>query len=162
MPMLLAESLKDKRYTGQHAQGTTAIAISGSHNGSRPRSCRSTSNYVSLTARTDFTTSVDNEWLCLQLLKEYGLLTANAQIATFGTQRVLVVERFDRTLSHDGKQLFRLVQDDFCQATWTSPPMIYENEGGPCLQQIFPFCNSRNRRSQTCTHSWPHNFCSGY
>lgn len=87
--------------------------------------------------KADFTTSVDNEWLCLRLFKEYGLPTANAQIVTFGTQRVLVVERFDRILSHDGKQLFRLVQEDFCQATGTSPLMKYENEGGPGLQQMF-------------------------
>ncbi len=87
--------------------------------------------------KADFTTSVDNEWLCLRLLKEYGLPTANAEIMTFGTQRVLVVERFDRTLSHDGKQLFRLVQEDFCQATGTSPLIKYENEGGPGLRQIF-------------------------
>jgi serine/threonine-protein kinase HipA len=87
--------------------------------------------------KADFTTSVDNEWLCLRLLKEYGLPTANAEIMTFGTQRVLVVERFDRTLSHDRKQLFRLVQEDFCQATGTSPLIKYENEGGPGLRQIF-------------------------
>jgi len=49
--------------------------------------------------KADFSTSVDNEWLCLRLFKEYGLSAANAEIATFGSQRVLVVERFDRALS---------------------------------------------------------------
>lgn len=87
--------------------------------------------------RADFTTSVDNEWLCLRLFKEYGLPTANAEIATFGTQRVLVVERFDRVLSKNGKQLFRLVQEDFCQATGTSPLLKYESDGGPGLKQMF-------------------------
>jgi len=87
--------------------------------------------------KADFSTSVDNEWLCLRIFKEYGLPTANAQIATFGAQRVLIVERFDRALSADGKKLFRLVQEDFCQATGTSPLVKYENEGGPGLQQIF-------------------------
>lgn len=87
--------------------------------------------------KADFSTSVDNEWLCLRLFKEYGLPTANAEIATFGSQRVLVVERFDRVLSANGQQLFRLVQEDFCQATGTSPLLKYENEGGPGLQQMF-------------------------
>ena len=87
--------------------------------------------------KADFSTSVDNEWLCLRLFKEYGLPTANAEIATFGSQRVLVVERFDRALSANGKQLFRLVQEDFCQATGSSPLAKYENEGGPGLQQMF-------------------------
>src|SRR5690606_6365958 len=41
--------------------------------------------------RADFSTSVDNEWLCLRLLKAYGLDVADAHIATFGQQRVLVV-----------------------------------------------------------------------
>ena len=87
--------------------------------------------------QADFSTSVDNEWLCLRLFKEFGLPTANAEIATFGAQRVLVVERFDRVLSANGKQLFRLVQEDFCQATGSSPLVKYENEGGPGLQQMF-------------------------
>lgn len=87
--------------------------------------------------QADFSTSVDNEWLCLALLKAYGLPTAQASIATFGTQRVLVVERFDRVVSSDGKRLFRLIQEDFCQATGTSPLIKYENEGGPGLRQIF-------------------------
>lgn len=87
--------------------------------------------------RADFTTSVDNEWLCLRLFKEYGLPTANAEIATFGAQRVLVVERFDRVRSANGKQLFRLVQEDFCQATATSPLLKYEHDGGPGLQPMF-------------------------
>ncbi|MEK6421228.1 MAG: type II toxin-antitoxin system HipA family toxin [Burkholderia gladioli] len=87
--------------------------------------------------RADFSTSVDNEWLCLRLFKAYGLPTANARIDTFGTQRVLVVERFDRHVSSDGTRLLRLVQEDFCQATGTSPLLKYENEGGPGLTQLF-------------------------
>lgn len=87
--------------------------------------------------QADFGTSVDNEWLCLHLFKAYGLPTAEARIADFGRQRVLVVERFDRTVSADGTRLFRLMQEDFCQATGTSPLVKYENEGGPGLAQLF-------------------------
>ena len=87
--------------------------------------------------QADFSTSVDNEWLCLRLFKAYGLPTAEASIATFGKQRVLVVERFDRVVSSDGTRLFRLMQEDFCQATGTSPLVKYENEGGPGLKQLF-------------------------
>ena len=87
--------------------------------------------------QADFSTSVDNEWLCLRLLKAYGLPVAEAEITTFDQQRVLVVERFDRVLSHDGQHLLCLVQEDFCQATGTSPLRKYENEGGPGLQSLF-------------------------
>jgi serine/threonine-protein kinase HipA len=79
--------------------------------------------------QADFSTSLDNELFCLRLFKAYGLPTAESRIATFGKQRVLVVERFDRVVS-DGTRLFRLVQEDFCQATGTSPLVKYENEGG--------------------------------
>ena len=48
-----------------------------------------------------------------------------------------MVERFDRTVSRDGTRLLRLMQEDFCQATGTSPLVKYENEGGPGLMQLF-------------------------
>lgn len=89
--------------------------------------------------QADFSTSVDNEWLCLRVLAAFGLPTARADIANFGGQRVLVVERFDRTVSSDGARLLRLMQEDFCQATGTSPLVKYENEGGPGLAELFTF-----------------------
>ena len=87
--------------------------------------------------QADFSTSVDNEWLCLQLLAAYGLPVPRAEIATFGHQRVLVVERFDRVIASDGQRLLRLVQEDFCQATGTSPLRKYEADGGPGLGALF-------------------------
>lgn len=87
--------------------------------------------------KADFTTSVDNEWLCLRILKAYGLHVADATIAPFGEQRVLVVERFDRRISEDGRWLMRLPQEDFCQATGVSPHLKYESDGGPGLSGLF-------------------------
>jgi serine/threonine-protein kinase HipA len=87
--------------------------------------------------QADFSTSVDNEWLCLKLLAAYGLPVPKAEIASFGQQRVLVAERFDRVVSSDGQRLLRLVQEDFCQATGTSPLVKYEAEGGPGLGVLF-------------------------
>lgn len=85
----------------------------------------------------DFSTSVDNEWLCLRVLKAYGLSVAEANIATFGSQRVLVVERFDRRRTPDGQQLLRLPQEDFCQVAGVSPLTKYESDGGPGLKALF-------------------------
>lgn len=87
--------------------------------------------------RADFSTSVDNEWLCLRLLKAYGLDAADATIASFGKQRVLVVERFDRRIAPDGRWLMRLPQEDFCQVEGVSPLKKYESEGGPGLKALF-------------------------
>ncbi|ETF04040.1 toxin HipA [Advenella kashmirensis W13003] len=87
--------------------------------------------------RADFSTSVDNEWLCLRLLKAYGVPVADAYIAAFGGHRVLVVERFDRRIAPDGHWLMRLPQEDFCQVAGCSPLRKYENEGGPGLSALF-------------------------
>lgn len=87
--------------------------------------------------QANFSTSVENEWLCLKLLGAYGLPVPQAEMASFGMQRVLVVERFDRAVSIDGQGLLRLVQEDFCQATGTSPLLKYEIDGGPGLGALF-------------------------
>ncbi|OAJ52431.1 toxin HipA [Paraburkholderia ginsengiterrae] len=79
----------------------------------------------------DLSTSVENEWLCLRILQAYGLPVANAEIMTFGKQRVLSVERFDRHLHSSGQWLLRLPQEDFCQVYGVPSHRKYENEGGP-------------------------------
>ena len=84
----------------------------------------------------DFSTSIENEWLCAQIVREYSLPVASCQIASFGSKKALVVERFDRRLSTDGKYWLRLPQEDFCQATGTSPAFKYENDGGPGIRRI--------------------------
>ncbi|MDO9434948.1 type II toxin-antitoxin system HipA family toxin [Hydrogenophaga sp.] len=86
--------------------------------------------------RVDFTHSVDNEWLCLRLLSAFGLDAATADIGTFGQQRVLIVERFDRTPSDDRTWLLRLPQEDFCQVHGLPSSKKYENEGGPGLFEL--------------------------
>ena len=87
--------------------------------------------------RAAFSTSVDNEWLCLRLLKAYGLPVADARIATFGGQRVLVVQRFDRRAAPNGQWLMRLPQEDFCQVEGCPPWRKYESDGGPGLKALF-------------------------
>lgn len=86
--------------------------------------------------QADLSTSVENEWLCAQLVREYGLPVANCNIADFSDQRVLVVERFDRRLSRNEKWWIRLPQEDMCQATGTPPAMRYESDGGPGIPGI--------------------------
>jgi serine/threonine-protein kinase HipA len=79
----------------------------------------------------DLSTSVENEWLCLRILRAYGLPVANAEIVIFGKQRVLSVERFDRQMHSSGQWLLRLPQEDFCQVYGVPSHRKYENEGGP-------------------------------
>lgn len=85
--------------------------------------------------KVDFNTSVENEWLCLAVLKAYGLPVSSASIVTFGAQKVLAVERFDRAISRSGA-LLRLPQEDFCQALGVAPHFKYEAQGGPGVREI--------------------------
>lgn len=79
----------------------------------------------------DLSESVENEWLCLKIAEQFGFPVAQCNIACFGTQKVLVVERFDRRWSKDGSWLMRLPQEDFCQALGVAPALKYEADGGP-------------------------------
>ena len=83
----------------------------------------------------DLTHSVENEYLCLKILQGLGLAAANAEMATFGEKRVLVVERFDRLQTAD-KRLLRLPQEDCCQALSVPPNLKYESDGGPGIEDI--------------------------
>ena len=96
----------------------------------------------------DFSDSVENEWLCGQLLREFGLPVSESEVENFGGQRVLVVRRFDRrwsgvTAEESNRRSFkpkrgtwvtRLPQEDFCQASGLPPTRRYESEGGPSIQ----------------------------
>ncbi|NYH17221.1 type II toxin-antitoxin system HipA family toxin [Paraburkholderia bryophila] len=84
----------------------------------------------------DLTTSVENEWLCLRILRAYGLPVANTEIMTFGKQRVLSVERFDRQPHSSGQWLLRLPQEDFCQVYGLPSHRKYENDGGPGVLEL--------------------------
>ena len=86
--------------------------------------------------KIDLQTSVENEWLCLAILRAFGLPVAETEILTFGRQRVLSVKRFDRQLHASGRWYLRLPQEDFCQALGTSPHLKYEADGGPGVQGL--------------------------
>jgi serine/threonine-protein kinase HipA len=89
--------------------------------------------------KLDLQHSVENEWLCGQIIAAYGLPVAACEIASFGRFKALVVERFDRIGAMTGagqRWLLRLPQEDMCQATATSPALKYEADGGPGIDRI--------------------------
>jgi len=51
----------------------------------------------------DLSDSVENEYLCLKLTEAFGLRAANVEMAQFGDKQALVVERFDRRWTSDGR-----------------------------------------------------------
>jgi serine/threonine-protein kinase HipA len=84
----------------------------------------------------DLTTSVENEWLCSEIVRAYDIDIAHCSIQHFGQYKVLVVERFDRRLADDSSWWIRLPQEDLCQATGTPPALKYESDGGPGIRGI--------------------------
>lgn len=86
----------------------------------------------------DLTHSVENEHLCMRILAELGIPVANTEISDFEGVRALVVERFDREWTKDGR-LLRRAQEDCCQALSIPPSRKYQNEGGPSMVDIFEF-----------------------
>ena len=86
--------------------------------------------------RADFRTSVENEWLCSQIMALFGLPVARTAILRFEDQKVLAVERFDRKYSNDRTWIARLPQEDMCQAAGCSPLEKYQREGGPGIERI--------------------------
>jgi serine/threonine-protein kinase HipA len=83
----------------------------------------------------DLTHSVENEYICLNLTEAFGLPSASVTIADFQSNRVLVVERFDRLWTSD-KRLLRLPQEDCCQALSVPPTRKYQSDGGPGMAAI--------------------------
>lgn len=84
----------------------------------------------------DLRQSLENEWLCLKILGAFGLPVPNADLLDFDGVRTLAVERFDRRMASSGSWLWRLPQEDLCQATGTSPLHKYESDGGPGIGKI--------------------------
>lgn len=83
----------------------------------------------------DLSDSVENEHFCLRLMAAFGLPVAKTEIVHFAGTKVLVVERFDRLRTRDGR-LIRLPQEDCCQALGVPPTRKYQNEGGPGIVEV--------------------------
>lgn len=80
--------------------------------------------------------SCENEWLCAQIAASFNLDTAHCEILHFENVKTLVVERFDRKVSQDKSWIFRLPQEDICQALGVSPNLKYQSDGGPGIKDI--------------------------
>ncbi|MCB1420857.1 MAG: HipA domain-containing protein, partial [Notoacmeibacter sp.] len=95
----------------------------------------------------DLTDSVENEYLCLKLIENFGLRVASAEIANFDDQKALVIERFDRLWARDGR-LLRLPQEDMCQALSVPPTRKYQSDGGPGIAAIMDVLRGSDEPTQ--------------
>lgn len=135
------------------AQEKTALLRMGKH-WYRPFGATPTTHILKLPLglvggmRADMSNSVENEWLCAQILRELGLPVATTEMATFGNQKALVITRFDRrwigsepktrhkgdVIPATGTWIARLPQEDFCQATGLPSSKKYQVDGGPSIE----------------------------
>lgn len=86
--------------------------------------------------QADMRDSVEIEWLSMEIARAFGLPVARTEIGRFEDQKALIVERFDRLLSHDRRWWIRVPQEDFCQALGQPSSLKYEADGGPGIRQI--------------------------
>lgn len=138
----------------------------------RPHGATPTTHILKLPLRIvgnfhgDLSESVENEWLCVQLMREFGLPIADADILNFGKQTVLSVRRFDRRwigatdaevlrpqfAPTAGQWIARLPQEDFCQATGQPPTEKYEADGGPTSEEILGILEGSESRDSDRAH----------
>ncbi|MCE2916747.1 MAG: type II toxin-antitoxin system HipA family toxin [Rubrivivax sp.] len=128
----------------------------------RPRGATPTTHILKLPLglvggrRLDLTHSVYNEWLCAQLLREMGLPGAVTDIATFGDETVLAVQRFDRQWvggpNAENRWIARIPQEDFCQVLGVSSHDKYEAQGGPRLAQCLQVLRSGRNATADIRH----------
>lgn len=95
----------------------------------------------------DLSNSVQNEYYCLKLFAAFGMPVNLAEIKTFGETTALVVERFDRRWTQNGR-LLRLPQEDCCQALSVPPSRKYQNDRGPGLADILDLLKGSDTPAQ--------------
>jgi serine/threonine-protein kinase HipA len=140
----------DFRISIAGAQEKTALLM---HNGQwlRPTGATPTTHIFKLPigqiehAGIDLSDSVENEWLCIEILRAAGVPVPTAHIERFEDIKVLVIKRFDRELAPDGSWIIRHPQEDMCQANGVAPALKYESDGGPGIATIMELLRSSLR-----------------
>ncbi len=84
----------------------------------------------------DLSQSVENEYLCTLIAKEFGLPVPHCFMMQVGQVKALAVERFDRRYAADRSWIMRLPQEDFCQVLNVPSARKYESHGGPGIADI--------------------------
>lgn len=100
---------------------------------------------------------VENEMFCVRLAPRLGLPAPNCWTEHFGDITVVVIERYDRrrrdgrkTLPIDsaGGEVFRVHQEDCCQALKVMPRDKYQSDGGPGINAIMDLLSASGRPSE--------------
>jgi len=141
IPLGMDDSTEDFRISIAGAQEKTAL-LWHQNKWCKPHGSTPTSHIIKLPigqiehSQLDLSESCENEWVCLQIAKCYGLAVAKAEVIHFDGIKTLVIERFDRRWSKDGSWLMRLPQEDMCQALGIAGTLKYQSDGGPGIADV--------------------------
>ncbi|MGB5445509.1 MAG: type II toxin-antitoxin system HipA family toxin [Psychromonas sp.] len=143
MPLGMIEEEQDFRISVAGAQEKTAL-LNIKEQWCLPIKSTPTSHIIKLpigeinshSYKLDMHDSVENEFLCMLLVKAYGLPVAECEMIILEDIKALSVKRFDRQYSKDGQWLMRRPQEDYCQVFNTPSALKYENQGGPGIEAI--------------------------
>ena len=83
-----------------------------------------------------FTATTENEAFVMRLAAAIGLEVAPVEAHIVQDRRFLLVQRYDRAIGADGI-VYRIHQEDFCQALGVPPETKYASEGGPTFKDCF-------------------------
>lgn len=143
IPLGMIEDEEDFRISVAGAQEKTAL-LNINDKWCLPYNSTPTSHIIKLpigeinshSYKLDMRDSVENEYLCMRLLKAFGLPTADCEMMFVDDIKALAVTRFDRQYARDHKWLMRRPQEDYCQVLNVPSALKYENQGGPGIEAI--------------------------
>lgn len=98
----------------------------------RPTNSEASTHIIKF-AQSRFKYVPENEFICLLMLKSFGLAVPNIQLIQFNSDYHLVIERYDRV----AKMQTRFHQEDFCQTLGISHKNKYEADSGYNFKKIF-------------------------
>jgi serine/threonine-protein kinase HipA len=116
------------------AQGKFALARDAQGNWFEPTG-RAASTHILKIGVSDVVMSDVAEYVTMRAAGSLGLDVAPVELARFGAEIAVVVQRFDRRRMDDGT-VNRIHQEDFCQALGIQRERKYEADGGPGITDI--------------------------
>lgn len=139
-PLGMDEDDEDFRISIAGAQEKTALLRKGDQwllpHGTTPTTHIFKKPMPLRTDGVDLRLSCENEHFCLTFLRKLRLKACQSQLMTFGEQKAIVIERFDRFTDRSGI-LRRRHQEDMCQALSVPSNRKYQKDGGPGFPELF-------------------------
>ncbi|EPT0531092.1 type II toxin-antitoxin system HipA family toxin [Proteus mirabilis] len=158
-PLGMLKEYTDFRISIAGAQEKTALLLKDNH-WCVPHNNTPTTHIIKLpigvieshSYTIDLSNSVENEYLCTLIAKEFDLPVPHCSIIKTKNVKALAVERFDRKYSSDKSWIIRLPQEDFCQILNIPSALKYENEGGPGIIDIMKYLLGSSNADQDRFH----------